>query len=90
MNMYSLMGRMQLKLPKVVGSTIYNLGVTSKTRVFLGAQTSLSCLSGEPASEESQVNYDVLPFSSEDEIDSSLFNVNLYITAIKKKRQEYL
>lgn len=33
------------------------------------------------------MNYDVLPFSSEDEIDSPLFNVNnnLYITAIFKK-----
>lgn len=48
--------------------------------VFPATQKSL-------ASEESQVNYDVLPFSSEDEIDSPLFNVNnnLYITAIEKK-----
>lgn len=82
MNTYKLMERMQLKLSKVVGSTIYNLGVASKTRIFLGhflpaSQESL-------ASEECQVTYDVPPFSSEDEINSPLVNVNnnLYITAI--------
>lgn len=66
---------------------IYNLGIISTTRTLIGSQTSL-LLSEILGSEESQVNY-VLPFSSEDEIDTpSLFtlfavNNNLYITAIK-------
>lgn len=39
------------------------------------------------ANKEPQVNYDVLSFSNEDEIDTPLFTVNnnLYITAIQKK-----
>lgn len=78
------MERMQLKLSKVVGSTIYNLGVTSKTRIFLGHKPVLPASQESLASEECQVNYDVPPFSSEDEINSPLVNVNnnLYITAI--------
>lgn len=85
--MYRLMERMQLELSKVVGSTIYNLDVISKTRRFLERKTVSLCAQESLASEESQVNYEVLPFSSEDEIDSPLFNVNnnLYVTSIKKK-----
>lgn len=53
--------------------------------VSLGAQEGL-------ASEEIHVNYDVLPFSSENEIDSPLFNVNnnLYITSIKKMTRIFM
>lgn len=53
---------------------MYNLCVTSKTRIFLENKPLLIASQKSLASEKSQVNDDLLPFSIENEIDSPFFN----------------
>lgn len=71
---YMLMERMELECQRWLTLKMYNLCVTSKTRIFLENKPLLIASQESLASEKSQVNDDLLPFSTEDEIDSPFFN----------------
>lgn len=68
------MERMELKCQRWLTLKMYNLCVTSKPRIFLENKSLLIASQESLACEKPQVNDDLLPFSTEDEIDSPFFN----------------